>query len=173
MVNYKIMIVFLFFFFCLPAEADYLDDLGLRNNDPKLIGKIASLKKRNVEYNNMELTFEIILKNVEDAPKKIIFTYPRKIGIYVPRIILFAYSENDWLQLNNGIRMRRNSIVVPGKSQELLIFDIYISQYADKYLNSLLKIYIGGHKISPTDWGKSIEIDFWIKHKDLPKIMGQ
>ncbi len=171
--NHKVLIVFfsLIFSFTLSAQADSLDRVGIRNNDPKLIGKIASLKKRYVEKNRVELAFEIILMNWEDAPKKIILAYPNKIYMYTPRVILFGYSENDWDRIDNGVKLQTNSLVVPGKSQKILIIEVYISNYTEEDLNSLLKLYIGGYKVSPTDWGKSIEIDFWIKPGDLPKLM--
>ncbi len=170
--NYKIMIVFLslYLFSCLPAEADRLDDFGLRNNDPKLIGKIASLKKRNIGDNKVELAFEIILKNLEDAPKKIIFTYPKRLGMFQALIFLYGYSENQWWHLDTGIRLQTKSLVVPGKSQKKLKFELFISNYVEEELKSLLKLYIGGYKVSPTDWGKSIEIDFWIKPGELHKL---
>ncbi len=170
--NYKKLIVFLFllFFVCFPTEADRLDDSGLRNNDPKLIGKIVSLKKRNVEDSNVELTFEVILKNLEETPKKIILSYPKNTHKAQPGIILYGYSENYWWPLDNGVRLQTNSLVVPGKSQKKLKFEIYISNYVEEDLKSLLKLFIIGYKISPTDWGKSIEIDFWIRPGELHKL---
>ncbi len=173
--NYKKLIVFLslYFSFCLSAEADYLDELGLRNNDPKMIGKIASLKYRNVEDSKVELAFAIVLENLEDSPKKIVLAYTKDCDGLAPRIGLFAYVENDWIPLEDAMRYPPTSFVVPGKSQKKIEFVFYIPPYAQKHLNSLLKLYISGYKISPTDWGKSIEIDFRIKIQDVPKIMGQ
>ncbi len=168
--NYKKLIIFLplFFSLCLSAEADCLDDYGLRNNDPKMIGKIASLKKRNAEYNRVELTFEVILKNLEETPKKIIIAYTKDCDGLSPIIGLLAYIENEWTFIDNGSKSRTNSIVVPGKSKQKLNLKVYVPDDEIKYLNLPLKLYIGGHKISPTDWGKSIEIDFRIRHNDKP-----
>ncbi len=175
MANYNKLIVFLslFFFSCLSAEADRLDDLGIRNNDPKMIGKIVSVKWRNVERNRVEFAFEVILKNLEETPKKIILAYTKNITGLAPRIGLYAYIGDDWVPIDNGAGPHTNSLVVPGKSQKILKFEAYVPNDGIKYLNLPLKLVIGGYKMSPTDWGKSIEIDFRIKPQDVPKIMGQ
>ncbi len=169
--NYKKLIVFLFllFFFCLPTEADMLDDYGLRNNDPEMIGKIVSIMRRNIEDNRVCLAFKIIIKNLGEMPKKIILRPTGDFGCCVTRILFLAYSENEWMPLGYATKIDVTSFSISGKSSGFIEFERYIDDDEIEYLSLPLKVFIGGRKISPTEWGKSIEIDFKIKPWNQPQ----